>query len=85
MAASLHAAGAATELDALIGLDDKIRAWSDIVKIGRTHLQDAVPLRLSDEVSAAAEIQLGRARRCLADCLPELCCRWGGTPPWAPA
>ena len=24
----------------------------DIVKIGRTHLQDAVPLRLGDEVSA---------------------------------
>ena len=33
-------------------LDDKVHAWSEIVKIGRTHLQDAVPLRLGDEVSA---------------------------------
>ena len=60
------------ELDALIGgLGDKVQAWSDIVKIGRTHLQDAVPLRLADEVSAWRD-QLGQARRCLADCLPEL-------------
>ena len=60
------------ELDALIGgLDDKVQAWSDIVKIGRTHLQDAVPLRLADEVSAWRD-QLGQARRSLADCLPEL-------------
>jgi fumarate hydratase class II len=32
-------------------LDAKARAWSDIVKIGRTHLQDAVPLTLGQEFS----------------------------------
>ena len=41
------------ELDRLINsLDAKSKAWMEIVKIGRTHLQDAVPLRLGDEVSA---------------------------------
>ena len=41
------------ELKRLIAsLDAKAAAWQDIIKIGRTHLQDAVPLRLSDEVSA---------------------------------
>ena len=40
-------------LSALIhGLDSKAQAWMSIVKIGRTHLQDAVPLRLGDEVAA---------------------------------
>ena len=32
-------------------LDRKARAWNDIVKIGRTHMQDAVPLTLGQEVS----------------------------------
>jgi fumarate hydratase class II len=32
-------------------LDVKARAWSSIVKIGRTHLQDAVPLTLGQEFS----------------------------------
>jgi len=41
------------ELKRLIAsLDAKAAAWQDIIKIGRTHLQDAVPLRLGDEVSA---------------------------------
>ena len=41
------------ELDRLIAsLDEKASSWMDIIKIGRTHLQDAVPLRLGDEVSA---------------------------------
>ncbi|RDE17932.1 MAG: class II fumarate hydratase [Candidatus Thorarchaeota archaeon] len=30
-------------------LDSKIREFSDIVKVARTHLQDAVPIRLSTE------------------------------------
>jgi fumarate hydratase class II len=30
---------------------EKARAWDDIVKIGRTHLQDATPLTLGDEFS----------------------------------
>jgi len=32
-------------------LDVKAKAWDDIVKIGRTHLQDATPLTLGDEFS----------------------------------
>jgi fumarate hydratase class II len=32
-------------------LDEKARAWSDVVKIGRTHLQDATPLTLGQEFS----------------------------------
>jgi fumarate hydratase class II len=33
------------------GLDAKAKAWADIVKIGRTHLQDATPLTLGQEFS----------------------------------
>ncbi|WP_411871452.1 class II fumarate hydratase [Vulcanococcus limneticus] len=32
-------------------LDAKAQAWADIVKIGRTHLQDATPLTLGQEIS----------------------------------
>jgi len=32
-------------------LDQKAKAFADIVKIGRTHLQDAVPLTLGQEIS----------------------------------
>ncbi|MBI4636140.1 MAG: class II fumarate hydratase [Candidatus Rokubacteria bacterium] len=32
-------------------LDEKGRAFADVVKIGRTHLQDAVPLTLGQEIS----------------------------------
>ncbi len=32
-------------------LDDKATAWADIVKIGRTHMQDAVPMTLGQEIS----------------------------------
>jgi len=32
-------------------LDEKARSWADIVKIGRTHMQDAVPLTLGQEFS----------------------------------
>jgi fumarate hydratase class II len=39
-------------LDALrSALDAKARAWADVVKIGRTHLQDATPLTLGQEFS----------------------------------
>ena len=41
----------------------KARAWYDIVKIGRTHLQDATPLTLGQEFSGyAAQLQLARVR-----------------------
>jgi len=32
-------------------IDEKARAWKDIVKIGRTHMQDATPLTLGEEWS----------------------------------
>jgi fumarate hydratase class II len=43
-------------------LDAKATEWDDIVKIGRTHLQDATPLTLGDEFSGYAH-QLYRDRK----------------------
>jgi fumarate hydratase class II len=41
----------------------KAQAWQDIVKIGRTHLQDATPLTLGDEFSGYyAQVRLARTR-----------------------
>src|ERR1700690_3086995 len=43
-------------------LDDKARAFADIVKIGRTHLQDATPLTLGQEISGwVAQLDYGLA------------------------
>lgn len=36
-------------------LDDKALAWKDIIKIGRTHTQDATPLTLGQEFSGYAK------------------------------
>ena len=42
---------------------DKAKAWDGIVKIGRTHLQDATPLTLGQEFSGYyAQIRLARTR-----------------------
>jgi fumarate hydratase class II len=44
-------------------LKDKATAFDGIVKIGRTHLQDAVPIRLGQEFSGyARQVQLGMER-----------------------
>src|SRR5213079_333534 len=44
-------------------LDAKAKAWAHIIKIGRTHTQDATPLTLGQEFSGyAAQVKLGRAR-----------------------
>jgi len=44
-------------------LDDKAQSWADIVKIGRTHTQDATPLTLGQEFSGyAQQIENGIAR-----------------------
>jgi len=44
-------------------LNDKAQAWKDIVKIGRTHTQDATPLTLGQEFSGyAAQVQYGIER-----------------------
>jgi fumarate hydratase class II len=41
----------------------KAREFADIIKIGRTHLQDATPLRLGDEFGAyARQVELGVER-----------------------
>jgi fumarate hydratase class II len=52
-------------------LDGKADAFADIVKIGRTHLQDAVPITLGQEFSGyARQIELGIAR--VKRSLPDL-------------
>jgi fumarate hydratase class II len=54
------------------GLTAKSAAWHDIVKIGRTHLQDATPLTLGQEFSGyVAQVQACRTRidAALDDCL----------------
>ena len=51
-------------------LQEKARAWDDIVKIGRTHLQDATPLTLGDEFSGYAA-QLARCRRAIEPVLRD--------------
>ncbi len=59
-------------LDALHAtLAGKARAFADIVKIGRTHLQDATPLTLGQEFSGYAA-QLAHARRHIEAALPHL-------------
>src|SRR6516162_9649176 len=49
-------------------LDAKARDWADIIKIGRTHLQDATPLTLGQEFSGYVGIlddDLGRLEHAL--------------------
>jgi fumarate hydratase class II len=52
-------------------LDEKARAFSGIVKIGRTHLQDATPLRLGQEFSGYVAM-LDQARAAIRAALPGL-------------
>ena len=60
-------------------LDKKAEAFDGIVKIGRTHLQDAVPIRLGQEFSGYAhQVKLGIKRvQTAKDSLSELAL--GGT------
>ncbi|MGB8273717.1 MAG: class II fumarate hydratase [Alphaproteobacteria bacterium] len=52
-------------------LDAKARAFADIIKIGRTHTQDATPLTLGQEFSGyAKQVELGMAR--VSDTLARL-------------
>ncbi len=54
-----------------MALDAKADAFQDIVKIGRTHLQDATPLTLGQEFSGyAAQVSYGIAR--VKGALPQL-------------
>lgn len=55
--AALHAA-----------LDEKARTFHGVLKIGRTHLQDATPIRLGHEFSGyARQVELGLQRLALLD------------------
>lgn len=46
-----------------IALDQKAKTFKDIIKIGRTHLQDATPVTLGDEFSGyAAQVKFGIER-----------------------
>jgi fumarate hydratase class II len=81
---AMQIAGAAAIRSALIpalkalhqALAAKARAWDRIVKLGRTHLMDATPIRVGQEFSgyaAAAEYNVLRAQRAmvrLAENLP---------------
>ena len=55
----------------LAALDAKVVAWKDIIKIGRTHTQDATPLTLGQEFSGyATQVRNGIAR--IESTLPAL-------------
>ena len=76
---AMHIAAASETVEQLIpalqylhaALDAKASAFADIVKIGRTHLQDATPLTLGQEFSGyAKQIEYGIAR--LENALPRV-------------
>jgi len=52
-------------------LEEKSRAFMDIVKIGRTHLMDATPLTLGQEFSGYVS-QIDHALRAVENALPHL-------------
>lgn len=52
-------------------LENKAREFDDIVKIGRTHLQDATPLTLGQEISGWVA-QLHHGEKHVRDALPHL-------------
>lgn len=77
---AIHVA-AVSEIDARLlpaltalhdALDAKARAWDHIVKIGRTHTQDATPLTLGQEFSGYARQVAGGLDRLRAT-LPGIC------------
>ena len=72
LAALELAPGLADALTALAAtFDGKARRWAAIVKSGRTHLMDATPIMLGQEVSGwAASLRAAASR--IRDALPEL-------------
>ncbi|WP_417851202.1 class II fumarate hydratase [Thalassoglobus sp.] len=77
---AIHVAVAKSIHEALIpalerfqkSLAQKADEWDQIIKIGRTHLADATPLRLGQEFSGFArqlELSVGRAKRALESVL----------------
>jgi len=53
------------------GFEEKAEEWAEIVKIGRTHLQDATPLTVGQEFSGYVQ-QLRDARRAIKSALPAI-------------
>ena len=54
-----------------VALDAKAKAWDDVIKIGRTHLMDATPIRMGQEAGAwARQVELSIAR--VEGALPRL-------------
>lgn len=52
-------------------LSDKAQAFWEIIKVGRTHLMDAVPVRLGQEFSGYAQ-QVADSRRDIEKVLPQV-------------
>jgi len=72
----MAAAGAVVEMLPAVrklrdALDEKARTWQSIVKVGRTHLQDATPLTLGQEFSGYVT-QLDRATSAIEASLEPL-------------
>ena len=58
-----------TAMHVAAALADKAKQWDKIIKIGRTHLADATPIRLGQEFSGYArqlELSIERAQKALA-------------------
>ena len=76
---AMHLAALRALTDALLpalreltgALDEKAATWADLIKIGRTHLQDATPLTLGQELSGHVS-QLRQATTLLGVVLPGL-------------
>jgi fumarate hydratase class II len=76
--------GLLSAVEVLAGLlANKAREFSQIVKIGRTHLMDAVPLTLGQEFSGYAT-QVERGHQRVAACLGRLYELALGGKPWRP-
>jgi fumarate hydratase, class II len=77
---AMHIAAARALQEALLPATEKLRrtlaekrdAFADVIKIGRTHLQDATPLSLGQEFSGYVA-QLEQAEAALRAVLPGLC------------
>ncbi len=68
----VEAEGLLSALDHLAAaLRKKEREFADLIKLGRTHLQDAVPMTLGQEFSGYA-VQIEKARERLRATLPDL-------------
>jgi fumarate hydratase class II len=52
-------------------LNDKAQAWKDIIKIGRTHTQDATPITLGQEFSGYTQ-QIAKGIERIQSTLPDL-------------